>query len=159
MEIFSKERLWRLMNKPMNFEGVNQCLVAMGRISAFTWRWCLRFVDYWKNIGNDYRTVCVDVIGGCKERPVKATMIATALAALAYAYKTNPTERMRNNAPPLKGYAERINRAPPSHGSCTKFDSQSRSGSCIDLKNSLSGPTPTRAHRLLLLFACTQATV
>uniref|UniRef100_A0A914RR86 Uncharacterized protein n=1 Tax=Parascaris equorum TaxID=6256 RepID=A0A914RR86_PAREQ len=69
----------------MNFEGVNQCLVAMGRISAFTWRWCLRFVDYWKNIGNDYRTVCVDVIGGCKERPVKATMIATALAALAYA--------------------------------------------------------------------------
>ncbi|KHN79958.1 hypothetical protein Tcan_17618 [Toxocara canis] len=80
----------------------------MGRISALTRRFSLRFLEYWKNIGSDYKAVCIDIISDSKKKPLKSAAIGAALAALAYAYKTNPNERFtqRNCRPKKKENSE-----------------------------------------------------
>uniref|UniRef100_A0A0N5AL18 Mannose-P-dolichol utilization defect 1 protein homolog n=1 Tax=Syphacia muris TaxID=451379 RepID=A0A0N5AL18_9BILA len=69
-----------------------------------TWYWMARVIAYFKSIpsrtseylkslASDYKTAVVDVVKDGRAKPVKAAMCSAVLVGLAYAYKTNPTER------------------------------------------------------------------
>lgn len=49
-------------------------------------------VNYLKNLANDYKSVALDTVQDCKDRPVKATLYGGLLSFLFAAYKTNPDE-------------------------------------------------------------------
>ncbi|PIO71202.1 hypothetical protein TELCIR_06906 [Teladorsagia circumcincta] len=50
------------------------------------------FVDYWRRIGDDYRTVAKETAEACVKKPFKAGFYFTGLGTLVYAYRTNPSE-------------------------------------------------------------------
>ncbi|KHJ98888.1 PQ loop repeat protein [Oesophagostomum dentatum] len=70
-----------------------------------------KFIGYWKNIGNDYRTVAVETFDACKEKPFKAVFYFSALGGLTYAYHTNPTKEAMLDE--LREWRQRMTLLPP----------------------------------------------
>ncbi|XP_012260310.1 mitochondrial import inner membrane translocase subunit Tim29 [Athalia rosae] len=51
-----------------------------------------RWAKYWKNLYIDYKDVALDVVQGCKERPVRAFTYFSLLGSAYYLSKHNPDE-------------------------------------------------------------------
>ncbi|CAI5452685.1 unnamed protein product [Caenorhabditis angaria] len=66
--------------------------MAAVKVRGFFQRCGQKFKEYIKNMANDYKTVAMDTVTGCKERPLKAAVVFSGLGFIGYAYKTNPSE-------------------------------------------------------------------
>ncbi|CAJ0610412.1 unnamed protein product [Cylicocyclus nassatus] len=69
------------------------------------------FVEYWKKIGNDYKTVAIETFEGCKRKPYKAGIYLSGLGGLIYAYQTNPTQESMLNE--LREWRQIMTLVPP----------------------------------------------
>ncbi|PIO71203.1 hypothetical protein TELCIR_06907 [Teladorsagia circumcincta] len=70
------------------------------------------FVDYWRRIGDDYRTVAKETADACVKKPFKAGFYFTGLGTLVYAYRTNPSELRTMNE--LRELRQRMTMLPAS---------------------------------------------
>ncbi|KAK6009434.1 hypothetical protein OSTOST_25630 [Ostertagia ostertagi] len=70
------------------------------------------FVDYWRRIGDDYRTVAKETAAACVKKPFKAGFYFTGLGGLVYAYRTNPSELRTMNE--LRELRQRMTMLPAS---------------------------------------------
>lgn len=51
-----------------------------------------RYVKFWENVATDYKEATLEIIEGCRTRPLKAFAYATLGSGLVYLNKTRPSE-------------------------------------------------------------------
>lgn len=57
-----------------------------------------KLVNYWKNVAMDYEEATKDLFRGCRQKPIKASVIGGSLLTFWYLYETKPDEHSFRDA-------------------------------------------------------------